>query len=748
MKTRFEEEYTRLNKAQKEAVDAIEGPVMVVAGPGTGKTQILALRIGNILKETDTKPDGILCLSFTNSGVRAMQNRLHDYIGAEGDKIIVSTFHSFAMHNLIEKHYHLLDFELEPSILRDEEAVFLCDEILHEKDWQYIRPRTNPEMYFSELKQLISILKRERLSPEEFLQNVEEEILSIKNDPASISSRGESKGNLKKEVEKRVESLERTKEVVEFYRIYEERKRSLFLVDYDDVLEYAVLLVEKYEDVRADIYENYQYVLVDEHQDSSGIQNSFLKAVWGEIEKPNVFVVGDDRQLIYGFSGASFSYFEEFSRIFKGTKLITLLENYRSNSPILALAEDLLASKLSPLGLISKVGEKAELHLNEYAYPRDEIIGAGLYFKKLIEKGINADECAILVPRNHQVRSAIEILKAMGLEASAGKNVSLFDIETAQRFIRVLRIIIDPYNSILLSESLLDKTSGVEPLLAHKFLKNTKAEKLSIEEMKAPREGKGESLFEVDTIFAWGKTLERLVKNFSTKDITEAISSIGNELFINGAKSHDELIQNVEVVRTFIHLSLLFKEKNKKVNLSSFLAYLQRVESYGNHISLSTFESDTGIRVMTLHKSKGLEYHAVWIAHMNEEVLMSQKKTAFTLPIKIKEHMQERDILTAKRELYVAITRAKEFCGISYAREDYQGRELELAEIIKELPEKHFDKKSMEETERELLSLGPKTYVPVPIEISEDNMGELKTFVKVNQSLTRSWWKKNWREAY
>src|SRR3989338_4218717 len=127
----FEDAYKQLNKEQKEAVDTIEGPVMVVAGPGTGKTQVLALRIAYILKNTDTKADSILSLTFTNSGVKAMKRRLEKYVGNSAHEAKIATFHSFAL-ELIEKNYELVGFQREPKLLDDSEAVFLVDEILHE----------------------------------------------------------------------------------------------------------------------------------------------------------------------------------------------------------------------------------------------------------------------------------------------------------------------------------------------------------------------------------------------------------------------------------------------------------------------------------------------------------------------------------------------------------------------------------------------------------------------------------------
>jgi DNA helicase-2/ATP-dependent DNA helicase PcrA len=726
----FDKAYKGLNKAQKLAVDTLDGPVMVVAGPGTGKTQILALRIGNILKETDTSPDGILCLTFTNSGVGAMKERLEKYIGNRAKNVIVSTFHSFAF-NLIEKHYELLDFDQMPVLLSDDEAVFLVDDILHNNDWEYISPRNNPAMYFGDLKQLVSVLKRERISASQLLSYVEEEIKNIKDDPDNISTRGESKGQLKKETEKKIEQLQRTKEVVLFYELYEKNKKEASLIDYDDVLEYAVVLVENFESVRDDIRENYLYVLVDEHQDSSGVQNSFLKAVWKGVESPNIFVVGDDRQLIYAFSGASLSYFEEFSHIFGKAKLVVLTENYRSTAPILLIADDLLKSSIVDDKLNSNKKGSHKIMLNGYAYPRDEIIGAGLYFKNKIAEGVDPNECALLVPKNYSVRLAIEILSDMELPVSSGKNLSLFSVTEGDYLRRVLGIIINPSNSMLLAKSMLDKTSDIPYLSAHNFLNNIKPDKLTIEELISF--GSDGGLFAGENpISKWGNKLKDWVNDLSGEKPSIVISNVGNELLIQGSNGNDELLNNVEVVRSFIHLAMLYEEKNKKPTLVSFLEYLDRLESYGTHIELAKFGNDKGIKVMTLHKSKGLEYECVWIAHMNEETLMSEKRGGFTLPEKIKEHMNKRNIEMARRELYVAITRSKEFCTLSYAIENYNGNVMEVASIIKELKDDHFIKKNSIETEKEILEQGASVYAKSGLLIDSKKVLDLNKLVKDN----------------
>ena len=300
----YKSEYKKLNRAQKEAVDTIDGPVMVVAGPGTGKTQVLALRIANILEKTDIKGDGILCLTFTNSGVDAMRERLRRYIGEAAEAVNIFTFHSFGM-KIIGENFSVLGLKEAPKLLEDTERAIFFDQILNENDWEYLRPRGNSMRYFQDLKSVISLLKRERITAEDFEVAIKKEIKFLEQDEGSRSTRGESKGELKKEILKEIEGLERSLEIVKFISLYEEAKKEKNLLDYDDVLESLVRIVEESNDVASTVRERYLYILIDEHQDSSRVQNEFLMKVWGSVERPDIFVVGDDRQLIYGFSGAS-----------------------------------------------------------------------------------------------------------------------------------------------------------------------------------------------------------------------------------------------------------------------------------------------------------------------------------------------------------------------------------------------------------------------------------------------------------
>jgi DNA helicase-2/ATP-dependent DNA helicase PcrA len=726
----FEEALRGLNTEQKRAVETIDGPVMVVAGPGTGKTQVLALRIAYILKKTDLGADSVLCLTFTRSGVSAMRERLERYIGTDARKVHIATFHSFAG-SLVEKYYPLLDFDTLPELIDETQSVLLVDELLHTYEWEYIRPRTNPGQYFGDLKWLISLLKRERMTPAVFLNEVEKEILSLKEDPENISTRGESKGQLKKEIEKKIESLLRTKEVVAFYRLYEEIKKERSLMDYDDVLEYAVALVEQSEEVRDELREAYQYVLVDEHQDSSGIQNSFLRAGWYGVEKPNIFVVGDDRQLIYGFSGASLSYFEEFRHLFGPAVCITLTENYRSTEQILALADDLLQSSVTKEKLSGNRGVGNAVGLYQYVYERDELLGVAQYFKQKIAEGVSPSECALLVPKNRHVRGAMLLLRSCGISVASTGPVSLFSQTETQSLLRVLRIVVNPYDEVALSESLLDQTSRVEPLVAHRFLHEQKGKAFTLDTLTSY--GDSDGLFaEQSSIVRWGNMLKTWISECTHTHVSEIISRIGTDLLIDRGQSHSSLLHSVEIVRSLLHSAIVWEEKQKGKTLKEYLAYVARLEEYGHDIPLASFEEGYGVRVMTLHKSKGLEYDHVWIAHMNEETVMAQKRSVFTLPESVKEKIEERDRAAATRELYVALTRAKKECIISYAEQGYDGRPYSLLEIIADLPKEHFEIKESSVTETLLLEQEPKAYIPLSEKEKNATLVDVEQFVKEN----------------
>ncbi len=731
----FEEGYRTLNKAQKEAVESIDGPVMVVAGPGTGKTQVLTLRIAHILTETDTPASGVLCLTFTNAGVHAMRERLLRLIGSRGSEVYISTFHRFGI-GLVEKYYGTLGFDQAPTLLSDTEAITLVDEILEGGEWNHIRPRSDSAKYFSDLKSLISLLKRENISPENFLIDVQNEIENLRTNPDNLSSRGARKGELKREVETKIESLERTQEFVRFYGEYEALKTERSLMDYDDVLGYAVQLAQLSDEVKAFMRENYLYVLVDEHQDSSGVQNAFLEAVWGGTEKPNIFVVGDDRQLIYGFGGASIEHFTNFRTLFGTAKEITLTENYRSTQTILDVAEALLQSSLADGKLKSNSDATEEkIQIVECDYARDEIIYAAHEIQEKIKEGVPPEQCAILVPKNYQVRSAVTVLRDQGIPVAASGTVSFFAQPEALTVRRILSVLADPFDSAALGELLLDGVIGIPPLSAHQFLR-ANARAIHFETIAEY----ANSRLPTDPIAKLGAELRDWLECSQKLGLHGLVQKIGEDLFFNTPAEHETLLRQIEVIRTYLHLLEGGQEKNAHLTLGDFVRHLDRLEHYGHEIPLAVFSGKSGVRVLTLHGSKGLEFQFVHIAHLDEASLMKGKRLGFTLPEKTEALIEVKNELVARRELYVAITRAKQFCTLSFSRHTYAGGEQEEVHIIADLPESLVERKSLSQTEAELLK-NPTTYVhsaPTKAKTTRAELAEVvkEEYAKTNVSVT------------
>lgn len=670
----FEKEYQKLNQAQKEAVNAIDGPVMVVAGPGTGKTQVLSMRIANILRETDIKADGILCLTFTNSAVDAMKSRLVKYIGEAAEGVNVLTFHSFGM-EMVKEYYKVLGLDSAPKLLDDIDALNIFDEVLEKNSWQHIRPRADRSRYFKDLRSLMSLLKRERITAQFFLAEVDQEIDQTKNDPDNISSRGESKGELKKEVLNKIESLERSREAAQFFKLYEETKKIKNVFDYDDVLENLVAIAEKSENAVSDIRERYLYILVDEHQDSSRVQNEFLKLVWGEVDHPDIFVVGDDRQLIYGFSGASIDHFQGFKKTWRSAKLITLVDNYRSTQIILDTSHALLESVMTPEKLRSQSEEHYPIRLIQAESEEDEILACAEDIKDRIKKGVNLNDCAILVPKNVQVRRALRILHECGLAVSSAPALDLFDQKKAQEIMRVFKIISHPEDNASFARSFLDDISGIPAMEAHNYLAGQKMREFSLD--NASRES--------PSLFGDGENVRRWINNLRKwrKHKDDEIAAVIEMIRSSLPKDDAPIVSTKDILDTILSLVNREKERNPRLSLSQFVSFLERLESYGEAVPIMMGNQD-GVKVLTLHSSKGLEFDYVWIAHMDERGLDNGKRSAFILPERVDQKINDKDIDREKRKLYVAITRAKRFCALSYSVGKDGDRQV--AKVIDELP--------------------------------------------------------------
>src|SRR3989344_4120023 len=266
----FDKLYKALNPAQKEAVDNIEGPAMVVAGPGTGKTQVLTLRIANILKRTDANPDSILALTFTESVAHNLRTRLVEIMGTVGYRIAIFTFHGFC-NDVIRRfapHFPGIVGYAHANLI---DQILILEEIIARSRLTKLKPFGNPYFYVRDVVSTIGKLKRENIDP-----NKLEKL--IRKEPK--------------------ERRERNKEFLYLYREYEKLLRARGYYDYDDMVMEVIRVLGADKELLSSLQEQYQYVLADEHQDANAGQNELLKLLMSFHQSPNIFVVGDEKQAI------------------------------------------------------------------------------------------------------------------------------------------------------------------------------------------------------------------------------------------------------------------------------------------------------------------------------------------------------------------------------------------------------------------------------------------------------------------
>ena len=367
--------YKQLNVEQKKAVDTIDGPVMLVAGPGTGKTQTLALRIANILQKTDTPASSILALTYTESGARAMKARLTSMIGPEAYYANISTFHAFCI-EVIKDNPGI--FTLNPAVepLSDLEKLKLIYGLIDTSPLTLLRPLGAPRLYVKDILGAISDLKREGVDPDELEEMLEIEELFLKSEDATELKKSER--------DKRQHNLAKNRELNLLYRKYQQALIDSDSFDFEDMISSVVDAFKSNEDLLFSCQEKYLYILVDEYQDSNSAQNELmllLAKYWGD--KANIFVTGDPDQSIMRFQGASIENQLSFIKVYPEATVITLKQNYRSSQTILDAADSLISHNNLRIGdvvpgvdphLVSQIGAGEQIGIAELSGSTAETI--------------------------------------------------------------------------------------------------------------------------------------------------------------------------------------------------------------------------------------------------------------------------------------------------------------------------------------------------------------------------------------
>jgi DNA helicase II / ATP-dependent DNA helicase PcrA len=692
--TAFFEAYGRLNAAQKEAVDAIEGPVMVIAGPGTGKTQILTLRIANILLRTQTRPENILALTFTESGAKAMRERLHMYIGSAAYKVGIFTFHAFAQ-RLISDHPDAYVRVIGGRPATDLEKVALIETILEGKDIQLLRPMGNPAYYVAPIMRTISELKKEYISPDTLASIVaqqEKELLAIEQ----FHVKGAHKGKVRGEYTKKESAIAKNKELLAIYRQYESLLRGAKLYDFEDMIVETVEALEKNENMLRDLQETYHYVLADEHQDVNGSQNRILELLCSYHDHPNIFVVGDEKQAIYRFQGASLENFLYFEDIFPHTKTIALTENYRSGQTILNAAHSLVSVEDGPLKelrvpLIAKAVPTSTVEERAFSHQAIEDETLVQKIKELLSL-FPPQEIAVIVRTNKEVELFASLLRKEGIAIEASADGDILDHPITHAVMSFVDAVTQSHNESALFSLLHASFWGISPDDLIRIARARSYDQ-SLYRILASRELLSSlGVQHIEAALNVAATLTEARENGVTQSPHRILESLLRKSgFLEYVMKQDP-IEGARVVRR------IYDEIEEMV-LQNSVATLEDVSRVfalhrEHRLPLNApyiANNKNAVQVLTAHKSKGLEFTAVFIPHAVDSVWGgASRRNYFDIPLtkhlKADEFQKEDD---ERRLLYVAMTRAKKMLYFSHAETTTDGRELIASRLLEDIDETH-----------------------------------------------------------
>lgn len=702
--TAFREAYDALNAAQKEAVDTIEGPVMVIAGPGTGKTQILTLRIANILLKTDTAPESILALTFTESGARAMRERLRRYIGSRAYRIPIYTFHGFCG-GLIGEYPDAYETIIGGKIANDLDKIGIIEAILDSAEIKQLRPMGNPAYYISHIMRELSTLKQEYVTPEKFSEIIarqEEELNAI----PKIHEKGAHKGKVRGEYTKKEKVVEKNRELLIVYRQYEALMRDQKLYDYDDMIVKTIEALDRNEDMLRDLQEQYQYVLADEHQDVNGSQNRILELLTSYHDSPNIFVVGDEKQAIYRFQGASLENFLYFGDIFKGTKTISLTNNYRSGQQVLDVAHSLVAVEEGPLKdlrvpLTASLVEHAEVSITQYAHQAVEHDALVKDIAARVEGGTPPQEIAVIVRTNREVEQFAAALRSVGVSVTASADSDILTHPVTIAVMKLIDAIVRPEDSNALFTVLhgaywgIDANDLVRLFGAQSY--ETPLSALLTDELVLKDAGITDPQAVLRVAGVLGEARARSTTQSPQRVLAYVLEESG---FVDMVMAEDGL-ESARVLRRLYDEVEALVNQDETMTLSEVSNALMTYRAHGIALTAPYIASnDASVQVMTAHKSKGLEFSVVYIPHLSDNVWGGKKRRVyFDIPL-TRHHHDEYDELDDERRLfYVALTRAKEMVCLSYADTNVDGKELIVSRLCEELDQDLLEIDSADQAE-------------------------------------------------
>ncbi len=692
------------NEQQQKAINLINGPVMLLAGPGTGKTFTIIERIKNLLSQ-GVEPEKILCLTFTDAAATEMKKRIEKELNVISCGVQIFTYHSFCC-SLIEEFPD--DFEIPSNykIITDPISKAFIKECIDEIKPVYFRTEKNdPYYYINIIKNRIGAIKQNRINKEQFFKNLKEnpdwepEIKRIEEIIDDVLS-GKNKRIKKIPYDKRdnaVKKVEQAKELWEFFELYQNKMESNKYLDFNDMIN---LVLEKFESNPSflhDIANRYEHIMVDEYQDTNKSQNEIVFALSHALETENVFVVGDDDQIIYRFQGAKLDTIENYLKEFPATKIICLKENMRSTQSILDAARGVIAQDPLSLANSNKFTDidgnpinKNLIAKNKDVIAKDKPVRFYTYADiiqeyseiiKEIEELANSDKCprdkdsgekkyseiAILTRTNAEAQSFAEMLKIRNIPYELKDGKDIFTIPAVNMLYFYIQFLANPEKySHRIFELLVAPPFNVNPKDYQILYDNVSKGKTFIDVLRNIDMSK---LAEPQKFEDFLKTYEYLSEYKAKENIKNTILEIGSKTGIFDYYLNTDInrTENIAGIKKFIDEAAGFSEIFKTSFLEVFLDYLQSIINDDEKICTDKAPVTlNAVQICTYHGAKGREFEYVYMPTLETRKWESSSKSLkpdipldeseFKTEDELKNEIKPSDLT---KLLYVAMTRAK-----------------------------------------------------------------------------------------
>jgi len=758
-----------LNPAQREAVDQVEGPVLVVAGPGTGKTHLLTARIGNILLRTDARPQNILCLTFTDAGASAMRQRLLQRIGSAALQVPIFTFHAFCNRVIQENTEYFGKGSPEP--VTELERIEVVRSLLAKLPPEHPLRAGKKDVYqFEEhLRDLFSTMKKEAWTPGFVIKKSDEFLNGLPANPAYIYQRNSKlfkKGDPKTaQIADVTEKIERLKSAADMFPKYMHAMERAARYEYEDMLLWVAKAFEKNEALLRTYQERYQYILVDEFQDTNGAQFNLLNLLLDFWEVPNIFIVGDDDQSIYEFQGARLQNLREFEeRYHKGLKTIVLEENYRSVQPILDAATRVIENNALRVVNLFGDGLKKQLRAVTNFNPEEAILAIQSFpnrlqetsyvvhqIENLIALQVKPSEIAVLYARHRQAERLLALLEKKGIPYQTKRPVNILDLPVVQQFRSLLAYLqeetVRPFSGehrlFRLLHAAFWRLSELDlakiALACHtEHGEETEEKQAELYVKVGLRSGKKKHwrellsdnealtflhLSSTERFQHLGTQLNTWISDVQNRPLSQLIERLYAQTgLLNWALAQTDKVLHLQVLHTFMEFVRNETIRNPRRSLAKLLELLDSMDD--NMLSLPLNQSTQktiGVQLLTAHAAKGLEFGHVFMLDCTEDTWDKNaggNRGHFFLPETLTRSGEE-DALEARRRLfYVAMTRAKYQLLISFPRADDAGKSLTQSQFLAEtglpISETEVPYPALLETQTMLMLEAPQPVVTLP----------------------------------